>query len=88
MLSDWDLAVRLLLSAGLGSLIGAERERLAWTVGLRAHMLVGAAYNPICLCAVWGWADEIRITLTRILPPAAAEILARLSAVPGVREIT
>lgn len=40
MLAHWELVLRLLIAAGLGSLIGAERERLIWAAGLRTHMLV------------------------------------------------
>jgi putative Mg2+ transporter-C (MgtC) family protein len=40
MLPDWELVLRLLLAALLGSFIGADRERLVWAAGLRTHMLV------------------------------------------------
>ena len=40
MLTDWEMCIRLLLAALLGSLIGLERERLLWAAGLRTHMLV------------------------------------------------
>jgi uncharacterized membrane protein YhiD involved in acid resistance len=30
MLPDWEIAVRLFVAAGLGSLIGFDRERLLW----------------------------------------------------------
>jgi len=38
MLTDWEMCIRLLLAALLGSLIGLERERLLWAAGLRTHM--------------------------------------------------
>jgi putative Mg2+ transporter-C (MgtC) family protein len=59
MLSDWDLALRLLLAAGLGSLIGAERERLAWTAGLRTHMLVCVGSSLIMIVSAFGFADIV-----------------------------
>jgi putative Mg2+ transporter-C (MgtC) family protein len=59
MLSDWDLAARLLLAAGLGSLIGAERERLAWTAGLRTHMLVCVGACLIMIVSAFGFSDII-----------------------------
>jgi len=59
MLSDWDLALRLLLAAGLGSLIGAERERLAWTAGLRTHMLVCVGACLIMIVSAFGFAGII-----------------------------
>src|SRR6185437_4115542 len=40
MLAHWELVLRLFIAAGLGSLVGAERERLIWAAGLRTHMLV------------------------------------------------
>jgi putative Mg2+ transporter-C (MgtC) family protein len=59
MLSDWDLAARLLLAAGLGSLIGAERERLAWTAGLRTHMLVCVGACLFMIVSAFGFSDII-----------------------------
>jgi len=32
---DWNLILRLLFAAVLGSIVGADRERLAWAAGLR-----------------------------------------------------
>lgn len=49
MISNMDMVGRLLLAAALGSLIGAERERLAWTAGIRTHMLV---YVGACLLMI------------------------------------
>jgi putative Mg2+ transporter-C (MgtC) family protein len=37
---DWQMIGRLLVAAALGSIIGADRERLIWAAGLRTHMLV------------------------------------------------
>jgi len=59
MLSDWDLALRLLLAAGLGSLIGAERERLAWNAGLRTHMLVCVGACLVMIVSAFGFADIV-----------------------------
>src|SRR6195952_3616244 len=59
MLSDWDLAARLLLAAALGSLIGAERERLAWTAGLRTHMLVCVGACLFMIVSAFGFSDII-----------------------------
>jgi len=59
MLSDWDLAARLLTAALLGSVIGAERERLAWTAGLRTHMLVCVGACLFMIVSAFGFADII-----------------------------
>jgi len=48
-MTDVELVLRLVLAAGLGSLIGIERERLLWTAGLRTHMLVSVG---ACLCMI------------------------------------
>ena len=40
MISDFEITVRLLLAAALGSVVGFERERLLWAAGIRTHMLV------------------------------------------------
>src|ERR1700691_5589569 len=57
MLSDWELVIRLLVAAGLGSLIGAERERLVWAAGLRTHMLVSVGACLFMIVSAFGFAD-------------------------------
>lgn len=54
MLQTWEIAVRLLLAAALGAVIGFNRERHTWAAGLRTHMLVclGAALTMI-VSAFW-----------------------------------
>jgi putative Mg2+ transporter-C (MgtC) family protein len=59
MLPHWELIVRLLLAAGLGSLIGAERERLVWAAGLRTHMLVSVGACLFMIVSAFGFADII-----------------------------
>ena len=55
MLSNWEMIARLLLSAGLGSLIGAERERLVWAAGLRTHMLVCTGATLFMIVSAYGF---------------------------------
>lgn len=57
MLSNWEMVARLLLAAGLGSLIGAERERLIWAAGLRTHMLVCTGACLFMLVSAYGFAQ-------------------------------
>jgi putative Mg2+ transporter-C (MgtC) family protein len=57
MLPDWELVLRLLIAAALGSLIGAERERLAWAAGLRTHMLVCVGACLFMIVSAFGFAD-------------------------------
>jgi putative Mg2+ transporter-C (MgtC) family protein len=55
MLSNWEIIARLLLAAGLGSLIGAERERLIWAAGLRTHMLVCTGACLFMIVSAYGF---------------------------------
>jgi putative Mg2+ transporter-C (MgtC) family protein len=54
---EWTLIVRLLAAAALGSIIGAERERLAWAAGLRTHMLVCVGACLFMIVSAFGFAD-------------------------------
>lgn len=55
MISNMEMIGRLLLAAGLGSLIGAERERLAWTAGIRTHMLVCVGACLLMIVSAYGF---------------------------------
>lgn len=57
MISNWELVLRLLVAGGLGSLIGAERERLVWAAGLRTHMLVSVGACLFMIVSAFGFAD-------------------------------
>lgn len=57
MLPDWQLVLRLLLAAALGSLIGAERERLVWAAGLRTHMLVSVGACLFMIVSAFAFFD-------------------------------
>jgi putative Mg2+ transporter-C (MgtC) family protein len=57
MLPNWELVLRLVVAAGLGSLIGAERERLVWAAGLRTHMLVSVGACLFMIVSAFGFAD-------------------------------
>jgi putative Mg2+ transporter-C (MgtC) family protein len=54
-LPDSQLVVRLLVAAALGSMIGAERERLVWAAGLRTHMLVCVGACLIMIVSAYGF---------------------------------
>ncbi len=56
---DLMLVVRLPIAALLGSLIGADRERLAWAAGLRTHMLVCVGACLIMIVSAFGFADVL-----------------------------
>ena len=59
MLAHWELVLRLLIAAGLGSLIGAERERLIWAAGLRTHMLVCVGSCLFMVVSAYGFSTVI-----------------------------
>jgi putative Mg2+ transporter-C (MgtC) family protein len=52
---SWEMVLRLILAAGLGSVIGLERERLMWTAGLRTHMLVSVGACLMILVSAYGF---------------------------------
>ncbi len=54
---DWVLVLRLPIAAVLGSIIGADRERLAWAAGLRTHMLVCVGACLFMIVSAFGFAD-------------------------------
>ena len=59
MLAHWELLIRLLIAAGLGSLVGAERERLIWAAGLRTHTLVCVGSCLFMIVSAYGFASVI-----------------------------
>lgn len=65
MASEWELVGRLAFSALLGSVIGYERERLAWVAGLRTHMLVCVGSTLIMIVSAYGFSEVLseRVTL-------------------------
>jgi putative Mg2+ transporter-C (MgtC) family protein len=58
-LPQWELILRLLLAAGLGSVIGLERERLVWAAGLRTHMLVCVGACLIIIVSAYGFSRTL-----------------------------
>ena len=50
-------AIRLVLAAGLGALLGAQRERVHSAAGLRTHMLVGTGTALFVLGMIESGAD-------------------------------
>src|SRR6202789_4183621 len=56
---DWNLILRLLIAAVLGSIIGADRERLVWAAGLRTHMLVSVGACLFMIVSAFGFATTL-----------------------------
>ena len=59
MISTPDMLIRLLVAAVLGSIIGWERERRAWTAGLRTHMMVCLGSSLIMIVSAFGFQDVV-----------------------------
>jgi putative Mg2+ transporter-C (MgtC) family protein len=59
MLTQIETLIRLLVAAGLGSLIGFERERLLWTAGIRTHMLVCVGACLFMIVSAYGFAGTL-----------------------------
>jgi putative Mg2+ transporter-C (MgtC) family protein len=76
MLPDWEIAIRLVVAAGLGSLIGFERERLMWAAGIRTHMLVCVGACLVMIVSAFGFSD-IMGTKDVVLDPSrvAAQVV-------------
>lgn len=72
MLSNWEMCVRLLLAASLGSLIGLERERLLWAAGLRTHMLVCVGSCLLMIVSSFGFQDALAMAHTELDPSRVA----------------
>ncbi len=59
MLSHGEMVLRLCVAAGMGAVIGFERERLLWAAGLRTHMLVSVGSCLIMLVSAFGFQDVL-----------------------------
>jgi putative Mg2+ transporter-C (MgtC) family protein len=73
---DWHLIFRLLIAALFGSIVGADRERLAWAPGLRTHMLVCVGACLFMIVSAFGFSDILG-TRNVILDPSriAAQVV-------------
>ncbi len=73
---DWNLILRLLIAALLGSVIGIEREKKAWAPGLRTHMLVSVGACLFMIVSAFGFSDILG-TRNVILDPSriAAQVV-------------
>ncbi len=59
MIVHQELLLRLAVAAVLGSVIGIERERLAWVAGLRTHMLVCVGSALMMIVSAYGFSDVL-----------------------------
>ena len=58
-ISDWEVALRLVVAAALTGAIGLERELRERTAGLRTHMLVGVGAALFTLVSAYAWSDFV-----------------------------
>ena len=72
LLSHSETLIRLLVAAGLGSLVGLERERLLWAAGIRTHMLVSVGACLFMLVSSFGFSDSLRSDHVVLDPSRAA----------------
>jgi putative Mg2+ transporter-C (MgtC) family protein len=56
---DLEMILRLLLAAVLGGVVGAERERMNRSAGLRTHALVSTASALIMIVSIYGFMQVI-----------------------------
>jgi putative Mg2+ transporter-C (MgtC) family protein len=64
VLAELEMALRLLLAAGLGALIGYQRERSKKQAGLRTHILIALGAALFTVVSVFGFdntADVARV---------------------------
>jgi putative Mg2+ transporter-C (MgtC) family protein len=69
--------IRLLVAAGLGAVIGFERERLDRGAGLRTHALVSVASALVMIVSSYGFQDVVTANRTVVLDPSrmAAQVV-------------
>ena len=62
MITNTDLILRLLLAAGLGGVIGLERERAHKVAGLRTHAMVAIGAALLSIISLYGFGDAAKGT--------------------------
>src|SRR5580658_10234286 len=75
MLSQWELFVRLLLAAELGSAVGWERDRRQWAAGLRTHMLVAVGACLMIIVSACGVSSVLSARVVLDPPRVAAQVV-------------
>jgi putative Mg2+ transporter-C (MgtC) family protein len=77
MLPTWEIAVRLLLAAALGAVIGFDRERHTWAAGLRTHMLVCLGAALAMMVSALGFSGVLQQWPRVVLDPSrvAAQVI-------------
>jgi putative Mg2+ transporter-C (MgtC) family protein len=71
-ISYFDLTIRILMAAGLGGLVGLEREWSNHAAGLRTHLLVCIGATAIMLLSIYGFSEFITEANVRMDPARLA----------------
>jgi putative Mg2+ transporter-C (MgtC) family protein len=66
MIFDWQMLIKLAVSAGLGGIIGLQRERAERPAGFRTHVLVCIGSTLIMLISAEGFKGNPAVDPTRI----------------------
>ncbi|MBU6478287.1 MAG: MgtC/SapB family protein [Xanthomonadaceae bacterium] len=76
-MSTPEIAVRLLLAAALGGVIGFDRERHTWAAGLRTHMLVCLGAALAMIVSAFAFSDVLQHWPRVVLDPSriAAQVI-------------
>ncbi|MGH8183523.1 MAG: MgtC/SapB family protein [Terriglobales bacterium] len=77
MLGTPEIAIRLLLAAVLGAVIGFDRERHSWAAGLRTHMLVCLGAALAMIVSAFAFSDVLQQWPRVVLDPSriAAQVI-------------
>ncbi|MBS0381431.1 MAG: MgtC/SapB family protein [Proteobacteria bacterium] len=77
MLATPEIAIRLLLAAALGAVIGFDRERHTWAAGLRTHMLVCLGAALAMIVSAFAFSDILQQYPRVVLDPSriAAQVV-------------
>ncbi|MDF2644639.1 MAG: magnesium transporter MgtC [Paenibacillus sp.] len=71
-ITELELTIRILLAAGLGGLVGLEREWSNHAAGLRTHILVCIGSTAIMLLSIYGFSDFVNEPQVRVDPARLA----------------
>ena len=77
MLGTPEIAIRMLLAAALGAVIGFDRERHTWAAGLRTHMLVCLGAALLMMVSAYAFSDILQQWPRVVLDPSriAAQVV-------------
>lgn len=71
-ITEMELTIRILLAAGLGGIVGLEREWSKHAAGLRTHILVCIGSAAIMLLSIYGFSDFVNEVNVRTDPARLA----------------